>query len=101
MDPKVLAAFKLAAGQAVPVLLKMAQRAKPYDDINHTDQQRAISMLMDRGWGRAVQAVDMDVTSAPAVILGEPMTADAWQKMATGASPGNGKAANGAANGSE
>ena len=98
MPPKVRAAFQIEAQKSLPALAKMASRIKPYTDISHTDQLKALSMILDRAWGKPEQAMEVAVTERSAGISGAPMDVASWRAMVNGKdtpASANGSGANG------
>ena len=58
-------AFKEACPDALRVLVKIVND----EDAKHGDRIRAAEVILDRGYGKPVQAVDLDAATIPQVVI--------------------------------
>ena len=58
-------AFRAAAPEALRVLVQIVND----EDAKHGDRIRAAEVILDRGYGKPVQAVDVDASSIPQVVF--------------------------------
>lgn len=58
-------AFKAAAPGALRVLVCIVND----EDARHADRIRAAEVILDRGYGKPVQAVDLDAGAIPQVVI--------------------------------
>ena len=58
-------AFRAAAPDALRVLVGIINDEKA----RHADRIRAAEVVLDRGYGKPVQAVDLDTSSIPQVVI--------------------------------
>ena len=58
-------AFRAAAPQALRVLVQIVNDS----DARESDRIRAAEVILDRGYGKPVQAVDVDASSIPQVVF--------------------------------
>jgi len=52
-----------------PQAIEIAKKIMLDDDAKHSDRLRAVEIILDRGYGKPVQAVDLDAATIPQVVI--------------------------------
>ena len=67
--PKMPEEMKQAFKDLTPAALKALAKIVNNEDARDADRIRAAEVILDRGWGKPTQAVDMDLSSVPQVVI--------------------------------
>lgn len=65
MPEEMKQAFRAAAPDALRVLVRIVND----EEAKHGDRIRAAEVILDRGYGKPLQAVDVDASSIPQVVF--------------------------------
>ena len=67
--PKMPDEMKQAFKDLTPAALAALAKIVNNEEARDADRIRAAEVILDRGWGKPTQAVDMDLSSVPQVVI--------------------------------
>lgn len=67
--PKIPEDIKQAFKDLTPKAIETLQKILDDDDAKYADKIKAAEIIMDRGYGKPTQAVDLDVNKLPQVVF--------------------------------